>query len=154
MLSILAGIQSAQQGWLLIRMPPLQAHSASQDDVRLVLRSVLLQALDGSLPVCDTSGHVTGKEKIDWNMVYIWQVPIMLMTYAWVTFFLAMTLHVCTPLIEADPWGRGHKVSMNSYSLNRETNLVDCNILPRGFRGPWREFCVLLILGLQKCTDT
>jgi hypothetical protein len=119
LLSIWAGISSAQQGWLLVRMPPLQAESASQADLRLVLRSVLRQAVDGSLPVCDLSGHVSGKEKIDWNMVYIWQVPIMLMSYAWATFFLALTLHICTPLIEGGEWGRDHKVSVMTLSSSR-----------------------------------
>jgi hypothetical protein len=44
------------------------------------------------------------------NMLYIWQSPMMLMSYSWVAFILALTLHVLTPLIRGHTWGSGTKV--------------------------------------------
>ena len=33
------------------------------------------------------------------NMLYVWQCPLMLMSYGWATLLLGLTLHVCSPLI-------------------------------------------------------
>ncbi|KAI1617376.1 hypothetical protein EDD36DRAFT_479267 [Exophiala viscosa] len=32
------------------------------------------------------------------RMIYIWQCPVMLMSWSWLTFLLALTLHVVAPL--------------------------------------------------------
>lgn len=34
------------------------------------------------------------------NMLYVWQCPLMLMSYGWATLVLGITLHVCAPLID------------------------------------------------------
>jgi hypothetical protein len=47
---------------------------------------------------------------VSWNMIFVWQFPIMTMTYAWVMFVLALSVYVCTPLINHDPWGPQTKV--------------------------------------------
>lgn len=36
------------------------------------------------------------------NMLYVWQCPMMLMAHGWATLLLALTLHVCSPLIRRD----------------------------------------------------
>ena len=33
------------------------------------------------------------------NMLYVWQCPLMLMSYGWATLLVGLTLHVCSPLI-------------------------------------------------------
>jgi hypothetical protein len=110
LLSICAGISSAHQSWLLLAMPSLSAELASHSDLAHVLRAVLKQSVHVSLPVRESSDGADGKEHIDWNMVYIWQVPIMFMTYAWGTFVAALSLHVCRPLSHGRVWSRDHKV--------------------------------------------
>jgi len=35
------------------------------------------------------------------NMLYVWQCPTMFMSYAWLTFLVALSVHVCTPLIRS-----------------------------------------------------
>ncbi|KAH7385986.1 hypothetical protein BKA66DRAFT_66712 [Pyrenochaeta sp. MPI-SDFR-AT-0127] len=35
--------------------------------------------------------------KINWNMVYIWQAPLMFMSWSWFSFFLGLTFHVSRP---------------------------------------------------------
>lgn len=34
------------------------------------------------------------------NMLYVWQCPLMLMSYGWAFLLLGITMHVCSPLIE------------------------------------------------------
>ena len=46
------------------------------------------------------------------NMLYVWQSPLMLMSYSWVTFLVALTVHVCTPLIRYRGWNDGVKVRL------------------------------------------
>ncbi|KAI9767281.1 MAG: hypothetical protein M1839_004547 [Geoglossum umbratile] len=45
-------------------------------------------------------------------MLYIWQCPMMLMAYSWITFALALTLYICTPFITHQPWGDGQKIAI------------------------------------------
>ena len=36
------------------------------------------------------------------NIIYVWQCPLMLMSWAWGTLLVGLTLHVCAPLIAGD----------------------------------------------------
>ena len=45
-----------------------------------------------------------------WIMVFIWQFPSMSMSYAWVTFLSALTVHICEPFIRHSPWSDKNKV--------------------------------------------
>jgi hypothetical protein len=45
-----------------------------------------------------------------WLMVFVWQFPTMLCSYAWVTLLLGLAIHICSPFIRRDPWGDGQKV--------------------------------------------
>lgn len=40
-----------------------------------------------------------GRSFAELNMLYVWQCPLMLMSYGWATLLLGLTLHVCSPLI-------------------------------------------------------
>jgi len=47
--------------------------------------------------------------------LYFWQCPSMHMSYAWVSFFVALTIHVCrpmVPLIQRGEWTDDTKVSL------------------------------------------
>ena len=52
-----------------------------------------------------------------WKMVFIWQCPIMFMSYSVCFFLIGLTLFVCTPLIRADSWNTACNVgsAMLSY---------------------------------------
>lgn len=123
-------------------MPPLNEERDSHVELVQVLKSVLRQPIKLSPPSAITyspspscgpnigrdeekaqpgnsSGKGNGKGDkgkesclIDWNMVYIWQVPIMLMCFAWASFIVGLTLHVCTPLIEGSEWGRDYRIAL------------------------------------------
>jgi hypothetical protein len=47
------------------------------------------------------AGHVA-KRFAELNMLYVWQCPLMLMAYGWALLLVALTLHVCSPLIHND----------------------------------------------------
>ena len=44
-------------------------------------------------------------------MLYVWQCPLMLMSYSWATLLIGLTLHVCAPLI-SDRAQNGQKVAI------------------------------------------
>jgi hypothetical protein len=84
-------------------------------------------------------------------MIFVWQSPMMLMSWSWVTFLLALTIYICTPFIQHQPWGAGHKVSIdkvqrhgNACSLFNQDrvllSLLRCST-SCSFRG---QFCVRL----------
>jgi hypothetical protein len=50
--------------------------------------------------------------------LYFWQCPSMQMSYAWVSFFLALTIHVCQPmiaLVQRGQWTDNTRVSSLMY---------------------------------------
>ena len=46
-----------------------------------------------------------------WKMVFIWQCPIMFLSYSISCFLVGLTLLVCTPLIRGDGWNTASNVS-------------------------------------------
>lgn len=57
-----------------------------------------------------------------WIMLFIWQFPSMTMAYSWVTFLLALTVHICEPFIRRAPWSEKHKVRRTSGSTTLNSN--------------------------------
>ncbi|KZM19832.1 uncharacterized protein EKO05_0004222 [Ascochyta rabiei] len=47
-----------------------------------------------------------------WIMLFIWQFPSMTMAYSWVTFLLALTVHVCDPFVRRSPWSDKNKTAI------------------------------------------
>ncbi|KAF9699138.1 hypothetical protein EKO04_003046 [Ascochyta lentis] len=47
-----------------------------------------------------------------WIMLFIWQFPSMTMAYSWVTFLLALTVHVCDPFIRHSSWSDKNKTAI------------------------------------------
>ena len=45
-----------------------------------------------------------------WNMVFMWQCPMMFMSYSLTMYLLGLTLYICSPLITGD-WGSNTNVS-------------------------------------------
>jgi hypothetical protein len=43
-------------------------------------------------------------------MAFIWQCPVMLMSYSWASFVIALTLYILQPFIERHAWGDEAKV--------------------------------------------
>ena len=39
-------------------------------------------------------------------MLYVWQCPLMLMSYGWAALILGLTLYVCAPLIDYQGEGK------------------------------------------------
>jgi len=54
-----------------------------------------------------------------WKMIFLWQCPQMFMSYSLILFLTGLTLLVCTPLIEKQPWGPESNVGFESCSSSR-----------------------------------
>lgn len=93
-LSLWAVIVTAQQKSVTRTLIVFREDSPEQ--LRLKLR-VILRIPDIDLWKPQKSRRKTFAEL---NMLYVWQCPLMLMSYGWMTLLLGITLHVCTPLID------------------------------------------------------
>ncbi|PVH97834.1 hypothetical protein DM02DRAFT_673822 [Periconia macrospinosa] len=47
-----------------------------------------------------------------WVMLFLWQFPSMCMSYAWTTFIAGLTIYLCNPFIQHEPWSNRHKVAI------------------------------------------
>ena len=45
-----------------------------------------------------------GQWKPRWKLIFIWQCPIMFMSYSVCSFIAGLTLFVCSPLVHGDHW--------------------------------------------------
>lgn len=119
-LSIWAIIASLQQNTLLSALPPRTVPSeVSKHDLDFVTQAILKRPPHSSLPTNSRESPIP-PGPASWAMLYVWQSPLMLMSYAWVMFLIALTLHVCTPLIEKHKWGNDTKAcSTYLYVLRR-----------------------------------
>jgi len=82
-------------------MPP------PEEDSEQILKAILRRR-STSLAQADAENAVVSKSSpVDWNMVFIWQCPTMLMSYAFAFFMIALTLHTIAPLIRQERWGTG-----------------------------------------------
>ena len=59
-----------------------------------------------------------GLWKPRWKMIFTWQCPMMFMSYSVCLFGLGLTMFVCTPLIQGDPWSTDSDVSVGSVRVN------------------------------------
>jgi hypothetical protein len=59
--------------------------------------------------------------RIRWNMVFTWQAPIMLLSYAVISFLMGITVYITTPLYSDDTLLGGKPVSVYA-----ETVIVEC----------------------------
>ena len=63
--------------------------------------------------------------KLSPMMLFVWQAPMMFMSYSWAMFLLALLLHVIRPLIEGHMWGDDLKVKHWSRPLIYYTRSYD-----------------------------
>ncbi len=111
MLSILGILVAAQQVAVLTLLGEPKVSRASGHIRRyrpLLLAEVGEREFDVR-PYSDGSSRSNWGPR--WKMVFIWQCPMMFLSYS-VCFFLAgLTLYVCTPLIRGAQWSEGVNVS-------------------------------------------
>lgn len=120
-LSIMALVASTQETTLLDSMGLTKSHLEINSEILQRILSLLLAPKGPSRTKDKTDvgleegilRDVAGRRP-SWIMLFIWQCPSMLMSYSWVLFVAALTLHVTTPLIERHPWGGPSKVSTRS----------------------------------------
>lgn len=99
-LSIWALITSAQQGNLLRSLPKVSATDGfSTKDLDYIVEAILHRSKSQRM-----ARHPSGAAKslglTHIVMLYVWQAPMMLMSYAWTTFLVALTVFMCKPWIK------------------------------------------------------
>ncbi len=110
-LAISALISSAQQSKVLDSLPSTSDDSIAKEDLEIVAQSILRLSPSQNLPQ-NSQDTLVKRGGSHQAMVYVWQCPTMFMSYAWLTFLVGLTLHICTPLILGYPWGNNTKVSL------------------------------------------
>lgn len=99
-LALVAILLSLQQRILLeeISIPTEPSHMQRFLHLLIVPTQNLIRTAnqndrDGGLP------HTESSYTINWNMMFVWQCPMMFVSWSWVCFLVGLVLHVCTPLI-------------------------------------------------------
>ena len=91
----------------LLEKPPAQ-FSGSEGEmagVRRFLPLILTEVRPrGSRTDSVCGGDWVGEWRPRWKMVFIWQCPIMFLSYSVCLFLAGLTLFVCTPLIKGEKW--------------------------------------------------
>jgi hypothetical protein len=104
LLSIWAVITSVQHSPIIDTLPSTSHGSELKaNELQVLLQVILWHSTFEIVPPYNDleqnkvviAGHNFGA----FAMTYVWQTPMMLMSYALVTFLVALFLHVCTPLI-------------------------------------------------------
>jgi hypothetical protein len=115
-LSIFSLISSSQQR--LLEQIPDKIHTLSDDELPRTLRTMLRPQRVG---VSDVESGVSDIMRqpplvVDRKMVWIWQCPLMLMSFSWVTFLLGYECLVLTPLINMKSWNTACSVGLALYA--------------------------------------
>ena len=122
---------AAQQVTVLqvLGKPPLTQQTVNSDyalekaDVRrflpLILREVVRPAESSSSRRAESAASwegdsIVGEWRPRWKMVFVWQCPLMFLSYSLCFFLAGLTLFVCTPLIRGDTWNSASDVSLFS----------------------------------------
>jgi hypothetical protein len=111
-LSMTSVVASAQQSTILGSMPTTSGSNVQPGNLDIVLCKILRDTRSTSQDV-ERGGKVRCRVKT--IMLFVWQFPVMTMSYAWIMFLVALTLYVCTPLIQHALWGPGSKVISPSF---------------------------------------
>jgi hypothetical protein len=124
-MAIFAIITSAQQSALLKSLPACTGTRPSEEELKYILRYIIRRPSGSTWLMAIFScqkkekadfarrGHRRGfRTSPDWNMVYIWQYPLMLMAWSWVTFLIALTMHVSRSLLSRRNPGDNRQVRL------------------------------------------
>ncbi|KAF3913295.1 hypothetical protein ABW20_dc0100999 [Dactylellina cionopaga] len=49
--------------------------------------------------------------RLSWQMVFVWQIPMMAVGYSFLAYIIGLTVLICTPLIR-EPWGDNSKIAI------------------------------------------
>ena len=91
LLSLWSLITAAQQKSVIHALP-----TSHRDPSQFRKTAQIILRRPNSNPRIDTSRRTFA----EWNMLYVWQCPLMLMSYGWAFLLLGLTMHVCSPLIK------------------------------------------------------
>ncbi len=101
-LAVWAFLTASQQNSMLDSL----GHISSYEELRIAKQKIARLSQSGKLGF----PHYV--------VLYFWQCPSMHMSYAWVSFFVALTIHVCrpmVPLIQRGEWTDDTRVSLPIY---------------------------------------
>lgn len=68
-----------------------------------------------------------------WKMIFIWQVPIMFLSYAVSFFLFGLVILVCSPLIEGSPTGAQVNVSSILQSVSMKNSFTAKTMVGRSY---------------------
>ncbi|TAQ86448.1 hypothetical protein B7494_g5222 [Chlorociboria aeruginascens] len=112
-LSIIAILLSSSQAFIFNALNPPSLQLQSGGDFRRYLALIMvippsrLQRIEQDTWRTHPQDYV-----IRWKMVFTWQAPMMLMSYASLFFLVGLTVYVCTPLFRGEVATTGGKISI------------------------------------------
>ena len=140
-------ISSAQQR--LLRELPQQAPGAVVDDDRMQnLVQASLQLVLSSDPT-----HKKDAQPPSLQMIWVWQSPTMLMSYAWMLFFLGYALHILTPVFEELQGDWSRMTIPVSQSQPWPSSLLDADTDIEKMASVTTAFCVLMFANFHFCAS-
>lgn len=101
--SIFALVSFSQQR-MIDQISKVQLKDSSEADSKAPSRALLLLFLRpqrGGLDL-EQGRHMTQHLAFDWRLAFLWQYPMMMMSYSWVCFLLGYTIYLLSPLLSAD----------------------------------------------------
>ncbi|KAF2471779.1 uncharacterized protein BDR25DRAFT_285382 [Lindgomyces ingoldianus] len=111
-LSILGILLAAQQIAILYALGPLpRVTKPDQADAAIQRYSPLLLS-KASKQIFQVESQSKKSVQPRKKMVFIWQCPMMLMSYSVTAFLAGLTILVCTPLIRRDEWNSGCNIAV------------------------------------------
>lgn len=104
----------------------------------------------------DLNSNVDDRRSMSWytcNMCFIWQWTLMLMTWSWMTFLVALMLHVIKPFLpEQDPDDAERNVSMMSNQRGYKIDSsIDCDLVSR--RPRLRRAKLRMVYSVDRTSD-
>jgi len=108
-LSVWAIMTAAQQSAVIATFPEIEIRDRQglRDIARVIIRSNVFSDPDPTSREAKMRQTITAA-----SIEFVWQCPLMLMSWAWVSFLFGLTLHVLRPFIRREKWGDNHKVAI------------------------------------------
>jgi hypothetical protein len=123
-LSTFALISSAQQR-LLELIPDFNLKNLSAAELSTLGDLVLVESVNSTAakklkpcngtPDADPEHASQPQKEVSQKMIWIWQSPMMLMSWSWVFFLVGYCLYLLTPLIHGLPWNTDSNVRMTHF---------------------------------------
>ncbi|EWC47881.1 hypothetical protein DRE_02763 [Drechslerella stenobrocha 248] len=68
-------------------------------------------------PDVEASGYRARRWRLSWQMVFVWQIPMMGVGYSFLFYIIGLTVLICTPLMH-EPWGDNSKVAVGYLAVS------------------------------------